>query len=148
MPEREGLLSLKVRVECVCVTLLEPSQGSGESCAHVLFCACVRVPLFFRPCPRTVPACSFYSLKEVQGYKMLVHGRSLLEKQPQGLGGPYPVATLYALWRHGVGTSGTPATWLGMRAIVEGVVSVFRYCSDVPRHSWSCSWRGLFVLVV
>jgi hypothetical protein len=102
----------------------------------------------FHPCPRTVPACSFYSLKEVQGYKMLVRGRSLLEKPPRGLEGPYPAATWSALWRHGIGTSGTAATWLGMRATAEGVVSVFQYCSDVLRHTWSCSRRGVFVLVV
>jgi hypothetical protein len=42
------------------VTLPEPSQGPGELCVCVFF--------------RTVPACSFYSLKEVQGYKMLVRG--------------------------------------------------------------------------
>jgi hypothetical protein len=63
-------------------------------------------------------------------------------------GGPYPVATCLALWRHGVGTFGTTATWPGMHATTEGVVSVFRYYSDVPHHTWSCSWRGVFVLVV
>jgi hypothetical protein len=41
---------------------------------------------------RMVLACSFYSLKEVQHYKMLVCERSLPGKQPWGLGGPYPVA--------------------------------------------------------
>jgi hypothetical protein len=58
------------------------------------------------------------------------------------------VMTWSVLWRHGVGTSGTAATWPGMRATAEGVVSVFRYCSDVPRHTWSYSRRGVFVLVV
>jgi hypothetical protein len=43
------------------VTLPEPSQGLGELCVRAFVCL------------RTVPACSFYSLKEVQGYKMLVH---------------------------------------------------------------------------
>jgi hypothetical protein len=38
MREREGLLSLKMLVECtrVCVALLESSQGLGESCDCVL----------------------------------------------------------------------------------------------------------------
>jgi hypothetical protein len=33
-----------------------------------------------------IPACSFYSLKEVQSYKMLVYGVTLLVKKPGGLG--------------------------------------------------------------
>jgi hypothetical protein len=44
------------------VTLLMPSQGPEE--------LSVRVFLPFG----TVPVCSFYSLKEVHGYKMLVCG--------------------------------------------------------------------------
>jgi hypothetical protein len=55
----------------MCVALLEPLQGPGESSDRVM-------PSFFR----TVPACSFYSLKEVQGYMMSVCGRSLPRKQP------------------------------------------------------------------
>jgi hypothetical protein len=56
---------------CVCVTLPEPSQGPGE--------LCVRVSL-----PGMVPACSFYSLKEVQGYKILVCGMILVgERAPR-----------------------------------------------------------------
>jgi hypothetical protein len=35
-----------------------------------------------------------------------------------------------------------------MCATAEGVVSVFRYCSDMPCHTWSYSRRGVFVLVV
>jgi hypothetical protein len=61
------------------VTLLVPSQGSGE--------------LFVRVFPfETVPTCSFYSLKEVQGYKMLVHGVILV-----GEGAPRPREGL--IWR-------------------------------------------------
>jgi hypothetical protein len=33
-----------------------------------------------------IPACSFYSLKEVQGYKMLAYGVTLLVKEIGGLG--------------------------------------------------------------
>jgi hypothetical protein len=32
-----------------------------------------------------IPACSFYSLKEVQGYMMLVFGVSLPVEEPRGL---------------------------------------------------------------
>jgi hypothetical protein len=58
------------------------------------------------------------------------------------------VTTWSALWRHGVGTSGTTATCPGMWTTAEGVVFVFRYCSDVPRHTWSYGRRDVFVLVV
>jgi hypothetical protein len=33
-----------------------------------------------------IPACSFYSLKEVQGYMMLVHGVTLPVEEPGDLG--------------------------------------------------------------
>jgi hypothetical protein len=62
--------------------------------------------------------------------------------------GPYLVATWSVLWRHGVGTSDTAATSSGTCATVEGVVSVFWHCNDVFCHTWSCSQRGVFVLVV
>jgi hypothetical protein len=51
------------------VTLPEPSQGPG------VLCVCAFV---------AVSTCSFYSLKEVQGYKMLVHGVILVgERAPR-----------------------------------------------------------------
>jgi hypothetical protein len=54
-------------------TLPDPSQGPGESFARVFSCACERVSLLVFPSfSRMVPACSFYSLKEVQGYRMSV----------------------------------------------------------------------------
>jgi hypothetical protein len=33
-----------------------------------------------------IPACSFYSFKEVQGYMMLAYGVTLMVKEPRGLG--------------------------------------------------------------
>jgi hypothetical protein len=69
-------------------------------------------------------------------------------RSPEASGGPYPVATWSALWRHGVGTSGIIATCPGMCATVEGVVSVLWCCSDASCHTWSCGWRGVLVLVV
>jgi hypothetical protein len=33
-----------------------------------------------------IPACSFYSLKEVQGYMMLAYGVTLPVEEPRGLG--------------------------------------------------------------
>jgi hypothetical protein len=56
------------------VTLLVPSQGPGELSVHVSSCFCVVVVVFSFG---TVPACSFYNLKEVQGYKILVRGVTL-----------------------------------------------------------------------
>jgi hypothetical protein len=80
-----------------------------------------------------IHACSFYSPKEVQGYMMLAYGVTLSVEEPGGLG--------RAL-------SGTAATCSGTCAIAKGVVSVFRHCCDVLCHTWNCSRRGIFVLVV
>jgi hypothetical protein len=59
----------------VCATLLVRSLGLGELSARVLLCVDMVVVLFSGSCsPGLIPACSFYSLKEVQGYKILVCG--------------------------------------------------------------------------
>jgi hypothetical protein len=42
--------------------------------------------LFFDRPSGTIPACSFYSLKEVQGYKILAYNVTLLVEEPGGLG--------------------------------------------------------------
>jgi hypothetical protein len=72
------------------VTLLVPLQGLGELSVHV----CVLVSLFSSLV--TVTACSFYSLKEVQGYRMLVRGVTLV-----GEGAPRPREGLIR-WRRGL----------------------------------------------
>jgi hypothetical protein len=59
----------------VSATLLEASQGPGELSIYV----CVLVLLWWFYPSRTAPACPFYSLKEVQGYKMLTCGVTLAE---------------------------------------------------------------------
>jgi hypothetical protein len=51
----------------VSVTLLEPSQGPGELSALVLMSVLLRGFFFSSPFGM-IPACFFYSLKEVQGY--------------------------------------------------------------------------------
>jgi hypothetical protein len=66
---------------------------------------------------------------------MLVCGVILAGEAAPGPRGSYPVATWSVLWRHGVGTSGTAATCPGVCANAEGVVSVFRYCSNLPCHT-------------
>jgi hypothetical protein len=82
-----------------------------------------------------IHACSFYRLKEVQGYKILACGATLLVEEPRGLGralsGGDVVRTAEA-WRRYFWTT---ATCSGMCATAEGVVSIFWYCSDVPCHT-------------
>jgi hypothetical protein len=72
------------------MTLLVPLQGPRELSIH----ACVLVSLFSSLV--TVTACSFYRLKEVQGYKMLVRGVTLV-----GEGAPRPREGLIR-WRRGL----------------------------------------------
>jgi hypothetical protein len=59
-------------VECVCdpTGALTRSRRVVRLC--IVLCLCEAFCFFSRR--RTVPACSFYSLKEVQGYKRLVCG--------------------------------------------------------------------------
>jgi hypothetical protein len=61
----------------VCVTLLVPSQGPGELSVRVLPRFVLLWWLFFFRPLGMIPTCSFYSLKEVQGYKMLACGVTL-----------------------------------------------------------------------
>jgi hypothetical protein len=134
------------------VTLPEPSQGPGELCARVLSCACVRLSISFLVrlgCPLEWPLhAPFIVSRRCRVTRCWYAGDPCWRSSPGASRGPYPVVTCLALWRHDVGTFGTAATWPGMRATAEGVVSVFRYCSDVPHHTWSCSRHGVFVLVV
>jgi hypothetical protein len=58
-------------VKSVCVTLLVLSQGPGELSVRVLSRFVLLWWLFFFRPLGMIPACSFYSLKEVQGYKLL-----------------------------------------------------------------------------
>jgi hypothetical protein len=62
-----------MRVECVCVC---DSAGALARSKRVV-CSCIALL-------GTVPACSFYSLKEVQGYKMLVRGVILVGERAPG----------------------------------------------------------------
>jgi hypothetical protein len=94
------------------------------------------------------PCILLYSLKEVQGYIMLAYGVTLPVEEPRGLrralssGGV--VCTVEAWHRY----CGTTATCSSTCATAEGVVSVFWHTSIVPCHTWFCSRRGVFVLVV
>jgi hypothetical protein len=69
----------------MCATLLVPSQGPGELFARVSLCVVAVVVLFLGPLGM-IPACVFYRLKEVRGYKMLACGVTLLVEEPRGLG--------------------------------------------------------------
>jgi hypothetical protein len=63
-----------------------------------------------------VPACSFYSLKEVQDYKTLVCGRSLPRKQPGGL----------IQWRRGLHCRGMASVLLVLLLHGEADVPLLR----------------------
>jgi hypothetical protein len=118
------------------VILLVPSQGPGELSVRV---SCVL--------ERSLHV-SFIVSRRRMVIKCWYVGDPCWRRSPEASGGPYPVATWSALWRHGVGTSGIIATCPGMCATVEGVVSVLWCCSDASCHTWSCGWRGVLVLVV
>jgi hypothetical protein len=91
-------------------------------CSCLAFCVVVVALLFSVPFGM-IPACSFYNLKEVQGYKMCdMWCDPCWRRSLEASGGPYPVATWSALWRHGVDTSSVVATCPGMCATVRGVV--------------------------
>jgi hypothetical protein len=107
-----------------------------ESCLLVsCVCATTGVLLLISSCLGMILACSFYSLKEVQGYKMLAYGVTLLVEEPGGLGRALSggdVAGIVEAWCR--------YFWyycyvLGMGTTIEGVVSVFRCCSGAPCHS-------------
>jgi hypothetical protein len=83
---RSSQVSMREWRKWVCATLLVTSQGPRELPARILRCVVVVVlsvylwlgcVVFGGPFGM-IPACSFYSLKEVQGYKMLVYGVTLL----------------------------------------------------------------------
>jgi hypothetical protein len=61
------------------VTLLETSRGLGELSVHACVLCCF-VARGLSPPFGTVPTCSFYSLKEVQGYKTSVRGVIFVEE--------------------------------------------------------------------
>jgi hypothetical protein len=82
------------------VTLLVPSQGPGELSVHVLSCFVLLWWLFlFRPLGM-ISVCSFYSLKEVQGYKILARGVTFA-----GEGAQRPRESLIR-WRRGLHCGG------------------------------------------
>jgi hypothetical protein len=92
----------------VCVTLLVPSQGPGE------------LPVRLPRVPETVPVCSFYSLKEVQGYKMLVRGVTLV-----GEGAQRPQEGLIR-WRRGPHCGGMPLVLLALLLHVQACAPLLR----------------------
>jgi hypothetical protein len=94
------------------VTLLVPLQGSGELFVHVSASSSLSLG--------TVPACSFYSLKEVQGYKMLVRGVTLV-----GEGALRPREGLIR-WRRGLHYIGMALVLLALPLHVQACVPLLR----------------------
>jgi hypothetical protein len=68
--------SLGVSGVCVCVCVCVCDSASALARSRRVICLCVVVF-------GTVPACSFYSLKEVQGYNMLACGVILVGEGAQ-----------------------------------------------------------------
>jgi hypothetical protein len=64
-------------------------------------------------CPGMIPACSFYSLKEVQGYKMLVCGAILMRERE-----PRPREGLIR-WRRGLHCGGMASVLLALLLRVQ-----------------------------
>jgi hypothetical protein len=102
------------------------SQGVSGMCAcdsagdlarsRRVVCSCVYLVLFrcsWSSSPsETVPACSFYSIKEVQGYKMLVRGAILV-----GEGAQRPREGLI-WWRRGLHCRGMALVLLALLLLV------------------------------
>jgi hypothetical protein len=103
----------------VCVTLLVPSQGPGELYIRVLLCVVMVVVLFFLS-PGMIPACSFYSLKEVQGYKILARGVTLA-----GEGAQRPREGLIR-WRRGLHCGGMTSVLLALLLRVQARAPLLR----------------------
>jgi hypothetical protein len=101
----------------VSATVLVPSQGPGELSVRVSI-------LFFLF--GTVLACSFYSLKEVQGYKMLIRGVILV-----GEGAPRPQESLIR-WQHGL-------YYRGMALVLLALLLHVQTCAPLLRE-WSLSF--------
>jgi hypothetical protein len=128
-----GFLARSRRVACLCVV-----SCLCEGFTTSLFCV-----------SRMVHACSFYSLKEVQGYKMLCVREILVGEAASGprgaLSGSVVVGTVEAWCRY---------SWYCSYMVRHAYhcwrewFSVFRYYSNVPRHTWSCSRHGVSVLAV
>jgi hypothetical protein len=98
------------------VTLLVPSQGPRELSVRVLSCFVLLLWLS----SGTVPACSFYSLKEVQGYKILVRGVTLA-----GEGAQKPREGLIR-WRHGLHCGGIALVLLAFLLHVQACAPLLR----------------------
>jgi hypothetical protein len=118
------------------VTLLVPLQGLGE------LSVCVPPPF------GTVPACSFYSRKEVQSYKMLARGVIVV-----GEGARRPREGLIR-WRRGLHCRGVALVLLALLLHAQACAPLLREWSlsfgvvATPCHTWSCGWRGYGVLVL
>jgi hypothetical protein len=94
------------------VTLLEPSQGPEELSTRVSCCVVIGM----------VHACSFYSLKEVQGYKTLTRGVILV-----GEGAQRPWEGLIR-WRCGLHYGGMVLVLLALLLHVQACVPLLREC--------------------
>jgi hypothetical protein len=144
---RSSQVSRRERRKWVCATLLVASQGLGELPARILRCVAVVVLFsvylrlgcvsgFFSSPLGVIPACSFYSLKEVQGYMMLAYGVTLSRGLGRALSGGDMACTV-EVWRryfwyccyvsrhrhHCWGSGFCPSEFVALRPIILGPVA-------------------------
>jgi hypothetical protein len=102
------------------VTLLVPSQGPRELYVRVLSCFVLLWWLFFFRPLGMIPACSFYHLKEVQGYKMLARGVTLAGEGAQRL------QEGLIRWRRGLHYGGMALVLLALLLHVQACAPMLR----------------------
>jgi hypothetical protein len=101
----------------VCDSVGGLARSRRVSCSCRALCCCGGTS--FRHPPGTIPACFFYSLKEVQGYKMLAYGVTLLVEDPEASEGPYPVG-------HDMHCGGMASTLLALLLCVLACVPLLK----------------------
>jgi hypothetical protein len=143
-PKSQGVSGVRARV-----TLPNPSRGLGESLTRVLFRAYMRVSLLV-----------FSVHLEWSLHAPFIASRRCRVTRCWCVGDPCRGSSLGASgglirWRRGLYCRGMASVLLVLLLhgeacvpLLEGVVCVFQYCSNTPRHTWSCSRRGVLVLIV
>jgi hypothetical protein len=97
----------------VCDFAGDLARSRRVSCSCLVLCCCGGSFFFFFLSLGTIPACSFYSLKEVQGYKMLVCG------VPLAGGGAWRPRKGLIRWRCGLRYGGMASVLLALQLHVQ-----------------------------
>jgi hypothetical protein len=131
---------------CACDPFESLARSRRVACLCVVSCLCEGFTTCFSVFSRMVLACSFYSLKEVQGYKMWCVGDPCWGSSPRASGG-------LIRWRRGLYCRGMASVLLVLLLHGRACVPLLRewflsFGIVAPRHTWSYSRRGVLVLVV